>query len=107
MAKLFENIWGWFVVRPDRITPAGAICSSAGLALLIAGCWGAVASAALDALGRMRNKPFDGSLATLLGGFSTWWIPESALGFIFALILIVGGICFAALGANIKRLLRC
>jgi len=106
MAKLFENIWGWFVVRPDRITVAGAICSSAGVVMLMAGCWGMVASAAVNALSRMGNKSFDSSLAALYGSLPTWWIPESVFGFIFALALIAGGLCLAQLGARIKRFLR-
>lgn len=106
MTDFFENIWGWFVVRPDRITTVGSTCSFLGGLLLIAGLWGRVATAAGNILSQMAKTPLDASLTTMYPGLPTWWIPESIEGLVFAALLIAGGIYLTLLGKKVKRLLH-
>jgi len=106
MADFFENIWGWFVVRPERILNAGWSFFSGGAILFVAGLWGRVASAAVNVLSQMAKKPFDASLAAMYPDFPTWWIPESVVGLVFAALLVAVGIYLTLLGKKLNRLLH-
>lgn len=106
MADFIEDIWGWFVVQPERILTAGMCFFGVGGILCLAGLWGWVATVAVNAVSQKGPKQVNVSLDTLYPGLPIWWIPESFEGLLFAVILIAVGIHLAILGKKIKRLLN-
>ncbi|MDO8456820.1 MAG: hypothetical protein Q7T07_07905 [Burkholderiaceae bacterium] len=100
-----ENLYEWFHEQPDRIVNIGSSFLSIGFVLLIAGLWGRVASTAAEALNHLDKQPAEVTLSNLFPNMPTWWIPESVLGCLFVLLLLVYGGILLFHGKRYKRIM--
>lgn len=89
---MFEKILDVFLEKPKRLVTLGELLITLGYWLGIAGLVGKVATTAVGTLTGMVSRSANaGTLAEIYPSLPTAWVPESALGFAFAvLILLVG-----------------
>ncbi len=93
-------LFDFFVGKPGRLTAFGKIVFHIGWAILLAGIFGALSRTIPEVL--MHQEPK--SLAELYPSLPVWWVPESTLGFLLALILTAGGAWIALAGRRVDRL---
>jgi len=95
-----------FLLHPKRLVAAGeALCSVASALVMLGACAnlyiGAVA--AINSLGhQVRSRS---TLADLLPGLPTWWVPETLVGFVFVIAVAIVGVVIAREGRNLERFL--
>ena len=99
-----DRIIGFFMTQPRRLIALGRACVATGGFIVITGV---VGWAALRMVGTVThrappNQALD-SLASLYPTLWTWWVPETLLGMLPALVLIALGFWLAALGRNLRR----
>lgn len=103
---MLDRFAEFFLVHPKRLVAIGEALYSVASALVILGVWASVytgAVAALNSLGRqVRSKS---TLADLLPGLPTWWIPETLVGFVFIIAFAIVGVVIAREGRNLERFL--
>lgn len=105
MAEL-ENVFGWFYKQPERIMTFGVAFFSLGSVLLFVGLAGHL-MVTLSNMGRQIAKlSFNTSLNNAYPEFPSWWIPESYIGYLLALLLIAVGLFLKAYGKKFKRQMR-
>jgi len=104
--EVFEGVWCWFVMRPDRIINVGSTFSFFGRLLLSVGLFGKVATTAANILNQVGKQSMEASLTTMYPGLPTWWIPESTEGLVFSALLMVSGFLLTHYGKQMKSLLR-
>jgi hypothetical protein len=83
---------------------------SIGRGLAGAGAWlmaiGLFAHNILDILGRLQGRVGlrgPGSLAEMYPTLPTWWVPETWLGYTFAVVLVVAGFALARLAKQLQK----
>ncbi len=101
---MIERLVGWFLDKPRRITRAGRLLAISGLALLVAGIIGAYARIAFVVIMGFNSRvPIEKSLEELFPQIPVWWIPESILGFLGAILLLSAGIYLFFAGRKISK----
>ena len=105
MADFIEDVWGWFMVRPERLFNIGCAFLWLGIPLLLVGLWARVAVAAGNGLAHMTKTKVEVDIASMYPGMPTWWIPESFGAFGVVTILITVGISLVVLSKYITRML--
>lgn len=101
---MVERIYEYFLTEPRRLMSLGKNMVRAGGFILVIGAIGHSATAALSAvqsLGRQVAVPRD--LAQLYPAFPTWWIPESLIGCLPAILLMILGFSLVSFGERLKR----
>ena len=103
---MFERCVEFFLNEPRRLVAAGSGLLSLSGFLVVLGLRVAIATNAISAVMTLgsRTKPVVG-IADVWTGVPTWWIPESILGFGFALFLGVMGVWAIQVGRTYQRLL--
>lgn len=94
-----DRIFGFFLEEPRRLVGLGKAVFTAGALLLVFGLLGGVARL-VTAGGPAKTTK---SLAELYPEFWTWWIPETLLGAVPALIVVAAGIWLTMLGRRFLR----
>ncbi|OQS40557.1 hypothetical protein B0T39_11060 [Chromobacterium haemolyticum] len=79
---------------------------STGFFLLLSGLFNLLMKAAISPFTPMHAGQGNG-IAAIFPSIPTWWIPETAFGFGFALLLIVLGVLLALEGKKLKRVMDC
>lgn len=105
MIERLEDILLWFQEQPERIANLSSSCLVIGFVLLIAGLWGRVAIAGVNAMNHLGKITTEATLASIYPGIPTWWIPESFLGFLFVLLLLVYGGILQFYAKKYKRIM--
>lgn len=98
----------WWIEKPQRLIDLGRGMFTAGAIFLIAGLWGIMATRSISIfalLAPSAQSQAVKTLADLYPALPTWWIPESAFGFIIVIILAVLGFFAAIAGKQYKRML--
>lgn len=101
-----ERILGWFIEEPQRLIDSGWLLTLAGFILLFSGLWGLVTTTSVNAVSSVApgvTAPPSKVLADIYPMLPTWWIPESPLGFVLPVVLIILGWIVAMAGKQIKR----
>lgn len=103
-----EAIYGWFQEKPQRLIDSGRSLFMVGFVLLLVGLCGYMATTSVNVIVNLvpgaQIQPAK-TLAEIYPTLPTWWVPESLLGFMLALVLIVLGIAVAMTGKQYKRML--
>lgn len=97
----------WFLGNPRRITVLGRFLAILGLALLVAGIFGAHARIAFVVIMGFNSRfPIEKSLEELFPQLPVWWIPESIPGFLGVILLLSAGIYVFFAGRKISKRLE-
>lgn len=99
-----EDVYSWLISRPGLIYNTGNCMWSAGFALLLSGLFNLLMKAAISPFSSPHAGQENG-IAAIFPSIPTWWIPETAFGFGFALLLIVLGVLLALEGKKLKRVM--
>lgn len=77
--------------HPSLFKYAGQALFSVGGFLVVAGVIGRAALAALGVARARAKLPPAESLSAIYPTLPTWWVPESLIGFLFALAVAIAG----------------
>lgn len=103
---MLERLWDYFLDDPKRLIMAGRATHTSGWLLLMAGLLGVMLLAATNGVKSLGGQTVALGLADLYPALPTWWVPESFLGFLLAVILAGGGIYFEYIGRKMLRLME-
>ena len=102
---MYEYLPEYLLEEPDRMVGLGRGLARTGSFILLIGVIAHAATAAtsiVNGIGKQVVEPQ--SLAMLYPSLPTWWIPESIIGSLPALLLLSAGITLAAMGKKLKRI---
>lgn len=103
---MLDKLIDYFLSEPPRLVAWGAAMVRCGGFLLVVGLMGRVASTAVSAVkGLARGGRSGVALADVLPDYLSVWMPESAVGFGFALLLVAAGLVVARTGRVYQRYL--
>ena len=92
--------------RPRRLLEMGRLFAYLGGLWCMAGIAGAFATRAIGLLQHTARQTLASQrLADLYPGLPTWWVPESWLGAMPAIALLVFGLWLVAVGKKLLRFL--
>lgn len=104
---MFIRIEEYFLSEPERLIRLGGILAYLGGMLIVLALLGNVATSAIDALGSIGGHAnVQKALANIYPSLPTWWIPESIIGAIPAIMMIFAGLILVQLGKRIKHFMR-
>ena len=101
---MFERIYEYFLSEPRRLIGLGNNLVRTGGFLLVLGAIGHAATGAISvalSFGKQTSNPQ--TLADLYPSIPTWFVPESIIGCVPAVLLIVIGFSIASFGKRLKR----
>ena len=103
-----DEILGYFIEEPRRLISIGRAAFTAGMLVVVIGLIGLVARTGVSAIHILGKAPAVAapSLAQLYPELWTWWVPETLIGAVQALVLTVGGIWLALTGRKFERMYR-
>lgn len=97
----------FFLLHPKRLVVVGEALYSIAATLAIFGACASVYTGAVAAIYRLGHQVRSQlTLADLLPGLPTWWVPETLLGFVFVIAVAIVGAVIAREGGNLERLLN-
>ena len=101
---MLERIEDYFLEQPGRLIALGRILVEIGAGLLVFAAIGRLASATPGIFSSMGGAQVVAkSLAEVYPTLPTWWVPESFLGGVPALLFIGMGLWLAATGRRLRR----
>lgn len=104
---MLEHLVDYFLTRPKRLVALGQMLARTGGFLAVLGVIAHAATKSLSVVrGMTGGDQTDPTLADLLPGLPTWWVPESAIGFGLAALLFLAGVVELRTGRMYERVLR-
>lgn len=97
----------FLLTEPRRLMSLGRALLRAGWFILFAGAIGHAAiraTAAVHSIAKQAGVP--NALADIYPSLPTWWVPESLIGCLPALLLVGAGLWLVSLGRQLQRLYR-
>ena len=103
---MYETIFDYFMTKPGRLVGSGRFAARSGMLLLFIGLCGRVATTGVAVLSsRASNTPQAMTLVDVYPALPTWWVPETAFGFLLCLGMIACGVAVAQTGRRLQRYL--
>lgn len=104
---MFDKIADYFISEPRRMNAMGEVFFSLGAMLILAGVFSLFATTVISAvtISSPQSTHVPQSLADLLPGIPTWWIPESIVGGLPAAGLCGFGLWLKIVAKKIRRFL--
>ena len=107
MKPLSESAQEYFLEKPERIISVGSMFSTLGLAQLMAGAYGKVATTAINIIPTLAKQPESTkTLADIYPFAVVWFVPESIGGFLFSAMILISGLSLIGLGQQLIRFSR-
>ena len=104
---MLEQLSDYFISKPTRLRLFGHLLFRISSAVLVVGLIGRVAVVGASALASFGGDPSGRvTLAALCPNLPTWWVPESALGFVAICAIGMVGLAVAHIAKTWLRLLR-
>lgn len=104
---MLEHLVDYFLTRPKRLVALGQVLTRFGGFLVVLGVIAHAATKSLSVVRGMAGvRQTDTTLADLLSAVPTWWVPESAVGFGLAALLLLAGLVALHTGHMYERVLR-
>lgn len=104
---MLEHLVDYLLTRPKLLMALGQMSIRSGAFLVLLGV---IAPAATNSLSVVRGmagaQQSAQTLANLLPAVPTWWVPESAVGFGLAALLLLAGVVSLRTGRLYERVLR-
>ncbi|MDP9968834.1 hypothetical protein J2W39_000057 [Variovorax paradoxus] len=94
----------FLLTEPRRLIALGRFLLRSGAFILLVGSIGhAATTASAAAMSIGKQAAVSPTLAQLYPALPTWWVPESILGCLPAIILLIIGLSMASLGKRLKN----
>lgn len=104
--NLLERLEDYFVTEPERLMGLGAALVFLGAGLILVGLVGNVVTSAANGIGIIgKHADTLKTLADIYPSIPTWWIPESIVGALPALFILIVGFLANQTGKRIRRFL--
>ena len=101
---MYEYLPEYLLSEPDRIVALGRGLARGGSIWLSVGAIGYAATNAMSAVESIgQQAAVLRTLAEIYPSLPTWWVPESVIGCVPALIAICAGVVLASMGKQLKR----
>ena len=101
---MLDRLIDFFLTDPGRLRSLGSALARVGGVLLVAGLVGRVATTAVSAVhGLAGARSVEANLGDVLPEYFSFWVPESALGFGLALLMLALGLWAARTGRTYER----
>lgn len=105
---MLEQITYFFMSRPTRMIALGQTLLKAGIAIIGFALLANIGTSAMEIIVSLNGQlGTDKSLAEIYPTLPTWWIPESFIGTVPAIMLVIAGLWLNATGEQINRYIRC
>lgn len=106
MDGMLERLEGYFLTEPERLIGLGAALVFLGTGLILLGLVGNVVTSAANGIGAIsRHSDIVKTLADIYPSIPTWWVPESIVGAVPALFIVIIGLLVNQTGKRIRRFL--
>lgn len=103
---MYDTLIEFFLLQPTRLIATGRAVFHLGAMVLIAGLIGRIAIAGAAAIQGLSGRVAgNATLATLYPALPTWWVPESAFGYIVCAFAAAAGIAIAHFGRRLERVM--
>lgn len=97
----------YFLCKPERLIRLGSSLAYLGGMLIVFALLGNVAKSAVSALGAIGGHAGTvKTLADIYPSLPTWWIPESIIGVLPAIFMIIAGLILSQFGKRIKYYMK-
>lgn len=104
---MVERVVDYFLTKPRRLMDIGYLLVMVGAGVILAGLIGHFATAATGVFARLGGHAGQATTLTeLYPTLPTWWVPESILGGMPALLLSALGIWLNHTGRRLLRFMR-
>ena len=103
-----DELLGYFVEEPRRLVSMGRAALTTGMMVIAIGLVGLVAAtgvSAVKSLGKASTVTAP-TLAQIYPNLWTWWVPETLIGAVPALVLAGVGIWLSMTGRKLLRIYR-
>ncbi|QRF62826.1 hypothetical protein [Variovorax paradoxus] len=101
---MFDRIYQYFLREPRRLIGLGKNLVLTSAFILLIGAIGNVATGVGSITqGMGKQVVATRALAELYPSIPTWWVPESIVGCLPAIVLMVFGLSIASLGKRLKN----
>lgn len=101
---MLDRLIDYFLSEPRRLVGLGVAMVNVGGFLCVAGIAGQVATTAVSvARGMGTHVRTEVALAEVLPDCLSWWMPEGAIGFGFAVLALVTGLVAVRTGRVYER----
>lgn len=105
---MLEQITFFFISKPKRMIFVGELLFKAGAAIIVLAFLANVGTSAIEHIGGLTGQPATAkSLAEIYPTLPTWWIPESFVGAIPAIFMVITGLWLIVSGRQINKHIRC
>lgn len=103
---LLDSLRYHLLRKPLMAIAAGRFISYLAFYLCLAGLFSKVAVQAVSVVHAMvpQTPGAEASISDVLPRIPTWWIPESAMGFVLLIVMGLMGMWLALTGKRLKRL---
>lgn len=104
---MFDLSLSYFFERPRRLADLGRQLFTGSAFLILLGVIGHAATSSVATVRNMAGQPpVEVTLATMVPGVPTWWVPEGPAGFVLAGVFLIAGLAVHLAGRAYERLLR-
>lgn len=104
---MLERCITYFLTEPLRLVHLGRALLRVSGILFLAGIVGAMATTTISlVIGMAKTSRPAVEFIDLVADLPTWWVPESVMGYGFALLCGVAGVWAIRTGRTFQRLLR-
>ena len=101
---VYEYLPEFLLSEPDLMVALGRGLTRGGGFWLIVGAIGHGATTAISVVQSMGHKAVVAhTIAELYPSLPTWWVPESIVGCLPAVLLVGAGVTLASMGKQLKR----
>jgi hypothetical protein len=101
---MLRRIIEHFLYHPRQLVKLGGHITSLGCIYSVFGFFGQVATKIPGLLSQPSKQPIaDKSLADIYPTLPTWWIPESAYGWMLAVSIVAIGLWLTVIGKHLNR----
>ncbi len=103
---MLEHLVDYFLAQPKRLVTLGQGLIRSGGFLVVLGVIAHAATTSVSVVRGMAGAQHSApALADLLPAVPTWWVPESAVGFGLAALLLLAGVVAVRTGRTYERVL--
>jgi hypothetical protein len=101
---MLERLENFFLTHPERLIGLGSAFAFMGMWLILFGLVGNIATSAINGLGIIGGHAgATKTLADIYPSLPTWWVPETIVGALPAMVLMSIGIWSNLEGKRIRR----
>jgi hypothetical protein len=104
---MVERLTNYFLSEPGKITGLGRKFAYCGALLLLAGAIGQFATRTTNILPTLTHQAESTKmLADIYPTLPLWWVPESFVGAISSIVILIFGLALVSCGRRVDYFLR-